>query len=305
MTDTREGLGDYIRTVRETTQEYLRDLTQENEKLCALIRTLEGQLDQERRERLQVEERIKAVEAERRSYLERYLDVETQNDNVSKLYAATLRLHGTISHADVLAAIHEIVINLVGSEELAVFEMSEDRARLVVSSSHGMDASTLLPIPVGAGIIGHCAVTGLSYVTRETAGTPARPVLPARDESHGVRSLRRRAVGHRRRRDLPPPAPQAEPRPRRFRAVQAARLARGDGALLHVGHRDERATSLASPNQRLTTRLRHGAPRLPKPARRGAGRRARVGARVYLAGRPLRACPDPRGEPRHGAMAPP
>jgi hypothetical protein len=179
VTDPREGLSDYIRTVRDNTQEYLRDLTRENEKLCALIRTLEGQLDQERRERLQVEERIKTIEAERRSYLERYLDVEAQNDNVSKLYAATLRLHGTISHADVLAAIHEIVINLVGSEELVVFEMNDEGTHLVVSSSFGMEASKLQPIPVGTGIIGQCAVTGRSYIAKATDATSARPERPA------------------------------------------------------------------------------------------------------------------------------
>jgi hypothetical protein len=159
-----ESLHEYIRAVQENTQKYLRDLTSENEKLCSLIRTLEGHLDRERQDRLDVEDRIKAIEAERRAYLERYLEVEAQNDNVAKLYAATLRLHSTISHSDVLAAVHEIIINLVGSEEFAVFEMNTDGTRLVRSSSFGMDAARLGPITVGVGIIGGCARTGESYV---------------------------------------------------------------------------------------------------------------------------------------------
>jgi hypothetical protein len=159
-----DSLSEYIRTVQENTQKYLRDLTAENEKLCMLIRTLQGNLETERRDRAEVLERIRVVEAERHSYQERYQEIEAQNDNVSKLYAATLRLHGTISHEDVLAAIHEIIINLVGSEEFAVYEMSTDGLRLVRSSSFGMDTARLGPIAVGTGIIGRAAKSGQSYV---------------------------------------------------------------------------------------------------------------------------------------------
>ena len=59
-----------------------------------------------------------------------------------------------------------------------MFEMSEDGTQLVVSSSFGMEASMLQPIPVGSGIIGHCAVTGRSYVTKATVRGSVQPVLP-------------------------------------------------------------------------------------------------------------------------------
>jgi hypothetical protein len=172
-----ESLSEYIRVVQENTQKYLRDLTTENEKLCELIRTLEGHLDQERKDKEEVEARIRSIEAERRAYMERYLEVEAQNDNVAKLYAATLRLHGTISHADVLAAVHEIIINLVGSEEFAVFETNADGSRLVRSSSFGIPAERLGPVTVGEGIVGRCAQTGDTYIAGEgkadDGGTPA------------------------------------------------------------------------------------------------------------------------------------
>ena len=139
MTDGGDDLGDYVRKVQQNTQEYLRDLSAENAKLCALIHTLEGELDRERKDRLRIEERVAAIDAERRSYLERYLEVEAQNANVSNLYVATLRVHGSIGRSDVLAAVHEIVINLVGCEELAVLEMNSDGSALVLSSSFGID----------------------------------------------------------------------------------------------------------------------------------------------------------------------
>ena len=180
MSDSGDDLSDYVRRVHENTQKYLRDLIAENDRLFALIHTLERELDRERKDRLHIEERIAAIDAERRAYLEKYLEVEAQNANVSNLYVATLRLHGSIGHADVLTAIHEIVINLVGCEELAVFEMNSQGSTLSLSSSFGIDPMPLQRVPLGLGIIGACAESGRTYVASESSGfapTPAEANL--------------------------------------------------------------------------------------------------------------------------------
>jgi len=183
VTDGGDDLSDYVRRVHENTQKYVRDLIAENDRLFALIHTLERELDRERKDRLHIEERIAAIEAERRAYLEKYLEVEAQNANVSNLYVATLRLHGSIGHADVLTAIHEIVINLVGCEELAVFEMSSQATTLLLSSSFGIDPIPLQRIPLGVGVIGACADSGRTYVSSELptgfAPTAAEATLTA------------------------------------------------------------------------------------------------------------------------------
>jgi hypothetical protein len=164
VSDLEDHLSEYVRQVNENTRKYLQDLTEENAKLCALIHTLERELDRERKDRLRIEERVAAIDAERRAYLERYLEVEAQNTNVSNLYVATLRLHSSIDHQDVLAAIHEIVINLVGSEELAVFETNAQGSSLILSSSHGIDRAAFEKIALGVGVIGSCAMSGRTYV---------------------------------------------------------------------------------------------------------------------------------------------
>jgi hypothetical protein len=115
------------------------------------------------------------MESERRACLERYLSVEEQNANVSSLYVAMLRLHGSIDHADVLSAIHEIIINLVGSEELGVFETNPEGTALVLSSSVGVDSSALARIPFGAGLVGGCATTGKTYVAKDSP-LPGEPL---------------------------------------------------------------------------------------------------------------------------------
>jgi hypothetical protein len=167
VTEPDDPLSEYIRKVHQNTQEYVRDLTEENAKLCALIHTLEKELDRERKDRLRIEERVAEIDAERRAYLERYLEVEAQNANVSNLYVATIRLHGSIDHGDVLAAIQEIVINLVGSEELAVFEMNSQGTMLQLSSQFGLDPAPLATVRVGVGIIGACAESAKAYVAGE------------------------------------------------------------------------------------------------------------------------------------------
>jgi hypothetical protein len=175
MTDGVDDLGDYVRRVQQNTQEYLRDLIEENTKLCALIHTLEGELDRERKDRLRIEERIATIDAERRTYLLRYEEVEAQNTNVSNLYVATLRVHGSIGRADVLAAIHEIIINLVGCEELAVLETNANGSALVLSSSFGIDAGPLEKIAIGDGIIGECALSRQTYILSESPESPRLP----------------------------------------------------------------------------------------------------------------------------------
>ncbi|HWW82451.1 MAG TPA: GAF domain-containing protein [Vicinamibacterales bacterium] len=175
MSEAEDHLIEYFRRVYESTRTYLRDLTDENAKLCALIHTLERELDRERKDRLRFEERVAAIDAERQAYLERYLEVEAENANVSNLYVATLRLHGSIDHNDVLAAIHEIIINLVGSEELAVFELNPQGTMLIMSSSHGIDREPFEKVPLGAGIIGSCAASGRMYVHANAERARAGP----------------------------------------------------------------------------------------------------------------------------------
>jgi hypothetical protein len=174
VSDLPEDLSEYVRKVHENTQKYLRDLLAENEKLCNLVYALEREVDRHRKDRLHVEERLAAMESERRACLERYLSVEEQNANVSSLYVAMLRLHGSIDHADVLAAIQEIVVNLVGSEELLIFETNTEGTALVLSSAVGVDSSGLTRVPFGKGIIGECAAAAKTFLAKDGSTPQSR-----------------------------------------------------------------------------------------------------------------------------------
>jgi hypothetical protein len=162
---TADEVSDCVRAVREKTQRHVQDLLGENEKLCSLVCALEREVDHHRNERQRIEERIASIEEERLAYLQRSADVETDNASVLNLYVATARIHTSLHHSDVLVAIQEIVTNLIGSEQLAVFEVDRGRASLRLCSAHGVDRAALEGVRFGVGLIGGCAKSGRSFTT--------------------------------------------------------------------------------------------------------------------------------------------
>ena len=88
------------------------------------------------------------------------------NAKLLSLHVASLRLHEGRARQDVLLAIHGIVINLIGSEELAVFEVSPDGGSLVLVSSFGIDAARYTSVPMGVGVIGRVAQEGSPMCAR-------------------------------------------------------------------------------------------------------------------------------------------
>ena len=97
----------------------------------------------------------------------RYVDVEQQNTNLANLYVATYQLHGTLDRDRVLGAIKEVIINLIGSEELGIWEITGENLTLL--DSFGIDARQWerLSLDRDGGLIGLVAETGQRYVAGE------------------------------------------------------------------------------------------------------------------------------------------
>lgn len=133
-----DGKRPYVERVREGTRRYVRELLGENLRLRedagrvtterdALRREVEA-LREERRRHDEEHGRLLATlgttTSESRRFEERFLELEQQSANLAALYTASYQLHATLRRAEVLLAIQEIVINLVGSEELAVLSLT-------------------------------------------------------------------------------------------------------------------------------------------------------------------------------------
>jgi len=114
-----------------------------------------------RKEEVALQAEIEGIKAETRAYSSRYAEVEQQNSNLANLYVASYRLHGTLDREQVIAAIQEIIANLVGSEEAALFEIDPDKQALELVASFGVNRDECPPIPLGSGgLIGLTARTG-------------------------------------------------------------------------------------------------------------------------------------------------
>jgi len=136
--------------------------TLEREKLAVQVQLFAAreELESHRQERERLEQQVADVEKESRRFAEQYVHVEAQNTNLANLYVASYRLYGTLDRQEVLGAIQEIVVNLIGSEELGVYELEPEEATLRLVASVGIDPTAHDRVAVGAGRIGRVAATG-------------------------------------------------------------------------------------------------------------------------------------------------
>ena len=179
-----ENSNTYVQRVREGTRQYIEELLSENERLRLRIATLDGdkvrleeqvallrdELDSHHHQEERLQEQLANIEEENERFNQRYLEVEQHNSNLANLYVASYRLHSTLDRADVLETIKEIVINLIGSEELGIFELAPDRQALELVSFFGIEQERFREVPLGFGHIGKAALTGETYFAHNSSG---------------------------------------------------------------------------------------------------------------------------------------
>ena len=112
-----------------------------------------------------LEQRLKEAEEESHRFSQDYIHVEQQNQNLANLYVASYRLNGTVDRGELMLALQEIVANLVGSEEMGVFELSENGKTLSLAGSLGLDPERYREIPADRGLIGQALRSGQTYVS--------------------------------------------------------------------------------------------------------------------------------------------
>jgi hypothetical protein len=73
--------------------------------------------------------------------------------DLASLYVASYRLHATLDRGEALSIVQDIICNLIGSEEIAIFEADDSGAGLSLVASSG-SSPALPPVPLGRGVIG-------------------------------------------------------------------------------------------------------------------------------------------------------
>jgi hypothetical protein len=128
-----------------------------------------------------LDQRCAALRKENASLQGHCLELDQQITQLIYLHVATSQLHGTFDRAAVLTAIREIVINLIGSEELGIWGLDEKAGALPLIDSFGLDRETWRSVPLDAGVIGLAALTGEPFVVGRTAGPAVQPASVERD----------------------------------------------------------------------------------------------------------------------------
>jgi len=118
------------------TEDYVQDLQAENERLRTLVESLKA-------------------------------ESEAQVSNLASLYVAVTSVHGALDRPTVLSSLQEIVTNLIGSEEMAIFETDASNGRLMLLASTGIEPGPYQEVYVGEGAIGRAAATGERLVRPE------------------------------------------------------------------------------------------------------------------------------------------
>ncbi len=207
MSEDDRGHGSYVRRVLDDNQRYAHELLDKNQELRALVARLEVEKQHLQREVLsleaaagrvrQLEERLYAAEREcaslrdvvaahgrdqerlqvllrqvddeNRRYAEEFSQLQTQANNLANLYVASYRLHGTLDRRQLIEATKEIVANLIGSEEMGLFELDRARQMLVLLDANGIDPSGYRCLPLDQGVIGAAVRCGSPVVVDAAA----------------------------------------------------------------------------------------------------------------------------------------
>ena len=92
---------------------------------------------------------------------------EEQMANMASLYIAVNSLHAALDRTAVLASVQDVVTTLIGSEEMAIFEVDCDHRRLNLLASQGIEPGRYQQVDLGQGLIGTAASTGESVIRTE------------------------------------------------------------------------------------------------------------------------------------------
>ena len=173
---------DYARKVHEDTDGYIREILSQTQQLRTVAASLQAEkerleeevsrlrteLDRQDREWRSLESQLARISRSNQESLDRYQAIAAQNASLANLYVATYRLHATVHRSEVLSGIQEVIANLIGCEEIVVFEV--DGQVLLPIWSLGIEPSGA--IPLGQGAIGAAARSGEIFVAASAKPDP-------------------------------------------------------------------------------------------------------------------------------------
>ncbi|WNG40851.1 GAF domain-containing protein [Archangium violaceum] len=90
--------------------------------------------------------------------------VEAELAHLVRLRVASQRLHESLNPLELLEILQDLLVNLVGSEALGIFELEPRSPELVLRVSLGIDADRFRRLPLGDDPVGQAARTGTCWL---------------------------------------------------------------------------------------------------------------------------------------------
>jgi GAF domain-containing protein len=139
---------------------------------------------------VELEHRLRQLETENRSLNELCSQLQEQNEAISNLYVAKHRLHASFDAAEVMRIVRDIMVELVGGKEFAIYLLDprQKQLRRVTGSGSGKHPET---VALGDGHLGRVASAGRPFYL-ETMGEREHPpdvplaVIPLRSETESI-----------------------------------------------------------------------------------------------------------------------
>lgn len=163
MIESREGDCSPCRIERDALRTRVATLANENMRLHEEIRALREMMHDH------------VVESSRmmtKRVHDEWGELVREHEVMASLQAASMRLDEGLEQRDVLRAVEEIVINLIGSEQFVVMELNPEEGELVLSSAFGLDPAKFQRRPIDDGVFARVVHSGEPFVRDPTVSGP-------------------------------------------------------------------------------------------------------------------------------------
>ena len=157
MTDHGKKQASYVRKVNAEVEDFARDLLEEIDRLLQQVAAAEGdkaslqgevehlrsKLEKREQEHGSLSEKLTTEQDAAAELHQRFNEAMSQSTNLMNLYVAGYQLHGTLDEESVIAAIEEIVVNIVGSEHFVIVEQTDGGDSYQALGGFGVDLEEL------------------------------------------------------------------------------------------------------------------------------------------------------------------
>ena len=130
------------------------------EGLLARVAELEEQSSKDSKQEETLNQSLAELHAQ---YVELHDSEMEAQAQLGNLYASVEQMSSTLSHEEILHGVQEIVANLIGSEQLGIFEMDRAASKLVLVQQLGLDASLYKGLIDDGGAIAEVVAKGIPF----------------------------------------------------------------------------------------------------------------------------------------------